>query len=219
MEFYSLPPSPFGMRAVLVAWAKGHELPILPPPGGLRSAQFRAINPLGKVPCLVDGDFVLPESAIIADYLDQTLPGAPLWPAPPRSRAKAMLVARMVDLSVGPGLLAAIRAMRAGKQEAAQAGLKQAGEGFQAIDLFRNAQDIWLVGPSFGHADAALLPFLCMADYFEAQFGTGAIVRAHPGLLDWWQRAGTSDIGRRLVDHMRAAYDVALAKEKPLARS
>jgi glutathione S-transferase len=210
MDYYSLPPSPFGMRAVLVAWAKGHELAITPPPGGLRSAQFRALNPLGKVPCLVDGDFVLPESAVIADYLDVTLPGAPLWPPHPRSRAKAMLVARLVDLSVGSSLVSAIRALRADKQETAQEGLRQVAEGLHGIEIFRDAADRWLVGDAFGHADAALMPFLCMADYFDAQFGTSALTTPHLGLRDWWQRARESELGRRLETHMVTAYDVAL---------
>jgi len=47
--------------------------------GEHRSEAFRAVNPHGKVPVLVDGDVVLPESNAILGYLGKTH-GAGLWP-------------------------------------------------------------------------------------------------------------------------------------------
>jgi glutathione S-transferase len=57
-----------------------------PEPEGMKSADFLAINPMGKVPALVhhhkDGDRIVTEGAAICAYLADAFPGAGLAPAP-----------------------------------------------------------------------------------------------------------------------------------------
>src|SRR3982751_2005302 len=48
--------------------------------GEARTADFMRINPHGKVPVLVDGDFALPESDAILWYLGEAYPDAKLLP-------------------------------------------------------------------------------------------------------------------------------------------
>ena len=54
--------------------------PVDLPKGEARTADFLRINPHGKVPVLVDGDFALPESDAILWYLGETYPDARLLP-------------------------------------------------------------------------------------------------------------------------------------------
>jgi len=49
-----------------------------------RPAWLYAKNPSGRVPVLEeDGGFVLPESLVIMEYLDERFPEPPFWPADP----------------------------------------------------------------------------------------------------------------------------------------
>lgn len=50
------------------------------PPDGYRSQSYRKIVPMGSIPALVDGDFVLSESDAIIEYLNDTVPTPPLLP-------------------------------------------------------------------------------------------------------------------------------------------
>ena len=44
----------------------------------LKQPEFLALNPMGSVPCLVDGDFVLTQNVAILFYLDEQFPQANL---------------------------------------------------------------------------------------------------------------------------------------------
>ena len=56
--------------------------------GEHRSPEFLAINPAGKIPVLVDGDSVIPESAAIVLYLAEKYPDGGLMPTDLKERAQ-----------------------------------------------------------------------------------------------------------------------------------
>jgi glutathione S-transferase len=51
-----------------------------------------AINPVGKVPVLVDDGFAVWDTLAIAEYLAERFPEKRLWPADPKARARARSV-------------------------------------------------------------------------------------------------------------------------------
>ncbi|CAN0000755.1 unnamed protein product [Phaeothamnion confervicola] len=74
--------------------------------GGARSAEFLALNPKGRVPVLIDGDFVLTESAAICLHLAERFPQAGLLPAPgTRERARAYEWMLFLSNTVQPALM------------------------------------------------------------------------------------------------------------------
>ncbi len=48
-----------------------------------------AVNPVGKVPVLVDGDLVVWDTLAIAEYVAERFPDRKLWPADVKARARA----------------------------------------------------------------------------------------------------------------------------------
>jgi glutathione S-transferase len=82
--------SPFAWRVWLALEAK--QIPydlrtIQFDRGDHQSPEFLALNPRGKVPTFVDGDFVLWESNAILEYLEDAYPERPLLPRDPQARA------------------------------------------------------------------------------------------------------------------------------------
>jgi glutathione S-transferase len=55
--------------------------------GDLRTPEFRAINPRGQVPAIVDNGFALWESMAIVEYLEERYPQQPLLPRDAAVRA------------------------------------------------------------------------------------------------------------------------------------
>jgi glutathione S-transferase len=76
--------------------------------GESRTPEFLRINPHGKVPVLVDGDFALPESNAILWYLGETDPGAKLLPrldgsaATARTRAQILRFCDIASTAIYP---------------------------------------------------------------------------------------------------------------------
>lgn len=64
--------------------------------------EYRALNPDGIVPTLVDGDDVLTQSLAIIEYLDETHPEPPLLPRNPSDRAFVRSVALAVACEIHP---------------------------------------------------------------------------------------------------------------------
>ena len=89
--------SPF-VRKVRVALAeKGIEYESVPVvPFGV-SADFKKLSPLGKIPVYQEGDFAIPDSSVIIDYLEQTHPTPRLYPADPKQRARALFFEEYAD--------------------------------------------------------------------------------------------------------------------------
>jgi len=78
-----------------VLLVKVEKLPVTVAPvniakGGTRDPKYRTLNPLGKVPCLVEADGTsIPESGAILTYLCNTHSVKPHWyPAEPKARAR-----------------------------------------------------------------------------------------------------------------------------------
>lgn len=211
MRLYGVIFSPYAQRCLMVARAKGYELPLVAPPpdGNWRSAEYRAINPLARVPCLDDDGFVLPESGPIADYLDAVLPGLSLWSVDPRDRARAAFVARMVDMEIGPGVTMILghALFGFGDGDTPAKGVKRVAKGLAAIAHFRDAGALWAQGDAFGHADAALMPMLAICDHF----GWGSVIARDPGLAAYWRDASGREQGARLTAEIDAGLIAFLA--------
>ena len=65
--------------------------------GDHKTAEFRKLNPLGKVPVLVDEDVVVYDSTIIDEYLDEEYPNPALMPEDSGNRARVRLLEDFCD--------------------------------------------------------------------------------------------------------------------------
>ncbi|WP_310498799.1 glutathione S-transferase family protein [Sandarakinorhabdus sp.] len=197
MKLYGGKLSPFVMRPLLVSRAKGSPVEPEAFEGGIKCDAYVAMTPMAKMPLLVDGDFCLPESQPIADYLDAVLPGPSLMPADAKAAATVRLIIRLADVYVVPNLGGLFGARD--KPEGVPAAMAGMTAALGYIEHFRNADDDFVVGGSFTQADAALIPLFFFLDALDGMLGTAALVAAQPGLAAWWARAKATALGAQAV--------------------
>jgi glutathione S-transferase len=92
MKLYGFPASPntWKVRAVAAHIGLPLDLEIVDlSKGQQRTPEYLALNPTGRTPTLVDGDFTLWESTAIMHYLANQKPNS-LWPNNARARADIM---------------------------------------------------------------------------------------------------------------------------------
>ena len=163
---------------------------------------FLAVSPLGKVPVLLVGDQPLFESAVIAEYLDETTPGS-LHPLDPldkaRHRSWIAFASSTLDNIAGfysaPGQAAWERQRRS------------------LVSKFKQLQSTLPSGPyfsgtAFSLADAAFAPVFRYFEVFEG-IGDFGFFGATPAVSAWRSAlAGRSSVKAAAVDD----YDDRLLK-------
>lgn len=65
-------------------------------------AAFRALNPQGLVPALVDGDLLLTQSPAIIEWLEERYPTPPLLPSGLEDRARVRALAALIGCDIHP---------------------------------------------------------------------------------------------------------------------
>lgn len=131
--------------------------------GQHKSADFLALNPLGQLPVLQDGDVALRDSQAILVYLAETLPAAKdYYPADPavRGQIQSWLSYAAREVAEGPGALRLNRLFKLGREEAPLHARASAVFAFVDSQL---AGRSWLVGETPTLADVAVYPYLWLA--------------------------------------------------------
>lgn len=130
-------------------------------------------NPLGRVPVLEEDAFVLPESAVINEYLDERYPEPPLWPADAGERALARLIVFRFDEFSKP-----YYALRRGDDGAGAAFDRALGN----LEMLLAGQP-YLGGREYGLADIAYVPWV-----LRARDRLGVELTRFSAVLQWVER-------------------------------
>jgi glutathione S-transferase len=95
---YGINLSTFTRKVRLALAEKGlaYRLEVAP----MGSPRVRALNPLGRIPVLQDGDVVVPDSSVIVAYLERAYPARALWPADAAALARALWLEEYADTAL-----------------------------------------------------------------------------------------------------------------------
>lgn len=151
LTLYDADRCPYCARVRIVLAEKGLEYETVVVDLEERPAWIYDKNPLGRVPVLEEDALVLPESAVIMEYLDERYPEPPLLPADPGERGLARLRVEQFDDLLGD----AYYAVRKGDESA----LPWLEARLAGLDRALEAQP-YLTGRAYGLADIAYLPWV-----------------------------------------------------------
>jgi glutathione S-transferase len=197
MILYAVLLSPYAARVRLALRFKGLDYDLLPPPGGgTRSAEYLAINPIGKLPVLVtDEGAAIAESETIVDYLDERYPAPALTPADPLDRARMRNIIRTFELYVTPCLSRLFGQMDPATRDEAVVSAEVARwrDGLALVNQFV-ADATFAVGDAPSKADCILLPSLLLCEVAASIFGLEDLI------AEWTALAGYRDKARAQAD-------------------
>ncbi len=171
--------------------------------GEQRSPAYLAISDKGRVPALVDGDWVLTEAPAILRHIAERHPGAGLWPTEPRAAARCAEWLAWLSSGVHVAYAHIRRSERYATSEAGKAEVMERGR--------ESCDDLWqMIEVKLSHGGWAAGDTLSVADLYAVVFwnwGRGPILAYDmPRLFPHW----TAHV-RRLAE--RPAVQRVLARE------
>ena len=142
-------------RAATTAWMLAeldvpHEDILIEMPAG-ENAEFRKVNPMGKVPALVDGDVVITEAAAICAYLADKFPEKGLGP-PVDSRERGRYYRYLFFPGVTLEPFLAVTSLGVDEWSAVSMGWGDAERVLASVEAM-TPESGWVLGESFSAAD------------------------------------------------------------------
>ena len=175
---------PYVQRAAIVLGEKGVPFERVNIDLANKPDWFKAISPLGKVPLLKVGDDVLFESTVIAEYLDETLPG-PLHPADPLVKAR-----HRAWMEFGSSILGDVWVLETTTDQAAfDAKIKVIREKFARLEA-ELGEGPFFAGANFSLVDAVFAPIFRIFDGLDTVRDLG-IFEGLPKVSAWRKALAT----------------------------
>ncbi len=159
MKLYNADISPYASRVRIAIYAKNLPVEMVAPPGGTGSAEYKQLNPTGKVPALAIDGHVIAESEVINEYLEDRFPTPSLRPSDPLARARMRTLSRFADLYLAQSIRPLVAQMNPATRDA-----KLVEEKLAELDTRLDQLEAIIVagpfaaGPELTLADCALCP-------------------------------------------------------------
>jgi glutathione S-transferase len=184
IALYESPPSGNAYKARLMLALLGlayESRPVKLAAGEQKTPAFLALNPLGQVPVLIDGDTVVRDSQAILVYLAKQYGGAAWWPDDAAGLAgiAAWLSTAANDVANGIARLRLHHKFGRPIDLAATQSLTERVLGLVSAQL---ADREFLLGSRVSIADLAIYPYIALAPEAHADLAP------YPAILTWFSR-------------------------------
>ena len=171
--------------------------------------EFLALSPAGKIPALTtEGGVKLSESSVCCDYLEETYPEKPLYPADSAARAQVRQMMRISELYLElpcrrliPFVFAK-KAVPAALQEEVRSVVTRGVGALNRIGVF----DPYIAGAKLTMADIYLHYVMSVVALAKAGFDWD-IAAEIPGLKEWQTLMAASDVSKKVDADREANHD------------
>lgn len=217
MQLFQLPFSHYSAKVRIVILEKGLPVELAAIPGNTQSSdEYKAINPTGLVPCLVDGEFVLSESEVIAEYLEDSSSDIAMLPASPIRRAQSRWLSRMHDLRLAPQLSVLFGLTQTENVDPKKVD-QEINSLYEVLDLIESSiePDPYFFGDRFCISDASYVLSGWYATFLTGALGRDFDQKRYPKFLCWHTAASARPSSQKVL---QACWD-ALGIQVPAKKS
>jgi glutathione S-transferase len=187
MKLYSGDLSPYSARVRMQIYAKGITDIVLERPPHFGTPKFREEFPIGRIPVLdIDGD-MMPESEVIAEYLEEIYPRPSMLGADPRETARIRTLARIGDVYLMNNMFMLSPQSRAATRNEGIVELLggQVVRNVKALDRLLGEDGFACCG-RITMADCALVPALFLIENVLPSTGVENPIPSHPKVAAYW---------------------------------
>lgn len=218
MKLYSGDLSPYSARVRMQIYAKGITDIELAWPESFGTPAFRERFPIGRIPVLdIDGD-MMPESEVIAEYLEEIYPTPSLLGATPRETARIRTLARVGDIYIMNNMfLVTPQGRRSTRNDGVRDLLAgQAIRGVETLEQMLEGGDFACCG-RLTVADCALVPGLFLIETVLPTVDVADPILSHPKVAAYWEAIRRNEHGARVFAEMNRGLEERRAKMRDAA--
>ena len=206
MILYSGDLSPYSAKVRMQIYAMGvsddfsFELPVVQ----FFSGKLKEVSPIGRIPILKTDEGLIPESEVIAEYIDELYPQQSLVGNTPMERANIRVLSRIADTYLMDNIFLALGQMRVPEPNQAIIDLltAQVVRGVTALEEYLTADGYAAGGTELTRADCSLVPALYMCDRTLPRLGIGNPVLGLVKTEAYWGRIQQNEHAARVIDEM-----------------
>ena len=226
MKLYTGNLSPYSAKVRMQIYAMGITDIEFELPTSFFQGKLSEVSPIGRIPVLEVEDGIIPESEVIAEYLDDLYPDRSLAGATPRIRAQVRLISRIADIYLLNNIFMVLPQLnRKTRVEAIRDLLiGQVTRGMGALERHIGDGE-FAVGDVLTRADCTLVPALFLCETTVPRLDVDNPILATEKVAAYWQKIQSNEFAARILDEMakgmqarldgteRKMIEAALAKE------
>jgi glutathione S-transferase len=206
MILYSGDLSPYSAKVRMQIYAMGvsddfsFELPVVQ----FFSGKLKEVSPIGRIPILKTDEGLIPESEVIAEYIDELYPQQSLVGNTPMERANIRVLSRIADTYLMDNIFLALGQMRVPEPNQAIIDLltAQVVRGVTALEEYLPADGCAAGGSELTRADCSLVPALYMCDRTLPRLGISNPVLGLVKTEAYWGRIQQNEHAARVIAEM-----------------
>lgn len=206
MILYSGDLSPYSAKVRMQIYAMGvaddfsFELPVVQ----FFSGKLKEVSPIGRIPILKTDEGLIPESEVIAEYIDELYPQKSLAGNTPMERANIRVLSRIADIYLMDNIFLALGQMRVPEPNQAIVELLtgQVVRGVTALEEHLSAVGYAAGGDELTRADCALVPALYMCDRTLPRLGVANPIVGLTKTESYWARIQDNEHAKRVIAEM-----------------
>jgi glutathione S-transferase len=227
MKLYTGDLSPYSAKVRMQIYAMGITDITFELPTEFFLGRMKEVSPIGRIPVLEVDDGIIPESEVIAEYLDDLYPERSLAGATPRERADVRLISRIADIYLMNNIFMVLPQIdRRTRVDAIRDLLiGQVVRGMGALEA-HIGEGAFAVGERLSRADCSLVPALFLCEHTVPRLDVDNPILATKKVAAYWKEIQSNEHAARVLDEMhrglqarldgteRKQIEAAIAKQK-----
>jgi glutathione S-transferase len=211
MKLYTGDLSPYSAKVRMQIYAMGITDIDFELPPAFFLGKLSEISPIGRIPVLQLDDGIIPESEVIAEYLEDMYPERSLLGATPRVRAEVRLISRIADVYLMNNIFMSLSQLsRKTRVEAVRDLLiGQVVRGMGALERHIGVGQ-FAVGDSLTRADCTLVPALFMCENTVPRLDVDNPILATQKVAAYWEKIQGNEFAAKVLDEMARGLQARL---------